>query len=285
MGKRIESKPILMSEKLKLGLLQFSTGPEKDLNLERVKEKIDGFKDRPDIVTTPEYLMGLENGEISKEILRKNSEPLDSNFVKSLKEEAKENGISILFTTYREEEGYFNSSVFVDENGKIKGVYDKIHLFDAFDHKESDFFRRGNEVVVFNWKNIRIGLATCFDLRFPELFRIMRFKGADIILVPSGFYTGEHKTEQWRTLISSRAHEDNLFVVGVNQPEPHFVGNSMVASPLGDEVRRLGKKEEMGMVEIDLKVIDKAKRKMPIKKLLRPDLYSRYDPYKSEKRR
>ncbi len=269
-----------MPKKLKLGLLQFSTAPEKDQNLEIVKEKIDGFKTKPDIAITPEYLMGLEEGELSKEILERNSEPIESNFVKSFKEEAKKNSISILFTTYSKEEEYFNSSIFVDERGKIRRIYNKTHLFDAFNHKESDFFRRGNEIVVFSWKNIKIGLATCFDLRFPELFRIMRFKGADIILIPSGFYAGEYKVEQWRTLVSSRAHENNFFVVGVNQPEPHFVGNSMVASPLGYEVERLSGKEETSIVEIDLEEIDKARGKMPVKKLLRTDFYRRYDPYK-----
>ncbi|KXA89929.1 hypothetical protein AKJ37_02685 [candidate division MSBL1 archaeon SCGC-AAA259I09] len=268
-----------MPHQLKIALLQISTGPDKLQNLEKVNNSIDELGTDPDIVVTPEYLMGLQNGEISEEILNKNAETLDSEFVETLRRKAKEMNLSILFTTYRRENGFFNSSVFVDDSGDVLGVYDKIHLFDAFDHEESDFFNWGENIVVFDWKDFKIGLATCFDLRFPELFRIIRFKGADMVLVPSGFYAGPHKAEQWRTLISARAHENNFFVVGVDQPKPYFVGESMVASPLGYEVDRMGKEEGVRTVEIDMQEVEEAWRNMPMEKLLRADYYKKYEPY------
>lgn len=271
-----------MQRTLRLGILQIGTGPDKKQNLKKVNEKINDLEEKVDIIVTPEYLMGLKNGELSEEILEKNSEPLDSHFVNSMKNMAKQNNVSILFTTYRKEEDIYNSSVFVDGLGKIRGVYDKIHLFDAFNHEESNFFSPGQELVVFEWKDIKIGLATCFDLRFPELFRIMGFREADIVLVPSGFYEGEYKNEQWGTLISCRAHENNLFVAGINQPKPHFVGRSMVASPLGYNVAQFGSEERVDTIEVEMSEIAEAKRRMPIKKLMRTDLYKRYDPYSKE---
>lgn len=270
-----------MLDRIKLGLLQIRTGPEKWENLEKVTDLIENLKDKTDIIITPEYLMGLQDGEITTKILNENAGDLESEFVQTLRKKAEEANISLLFTTYRPvENDYFNSSVFVNNEGEIRAVYDKIHLFDAFEHEESKFFRHGEKVEVFDWKDYKIGLATCFDLRFPELFRVMQIKVADIVLVPSGFYSGPYKSNQWSTLIGSRAHENNFFVVGVNQPQPNFVGESLVCSPLGYEVDKLEDGKETKVVEIDMDEVGEAKNKMPINKLIRSDFYKNNEPYK-----
>lgn len=270
-----------MTSQINLGLLQISTGPSKERNLEKVTESIDNLESDLDILVTPEYLMGLEDGIPSEELVKRNAMSVDSDFFDVLKEKAEETNTSILFTAYRKENGIFNSSIFVDETGSIRGVYDKIHLFDAFGYKESEIFQPGDDVVTFEWQDIGIGLATCFDLRFSELFRIMMFAGADLVLVPSGFYSGTYKENQWETLISARAHENNLFVVGVNQPKPHFVGKSTVASPLGYEVESLGENEEFRTVKIDMNEVRDSKEKMPMDKSPRFDLYREFDPYRT----
>ncbi|KXB04770.1 hypothetical protein AKJ49_01710, partial [candidate division MSBL1 archaeon SCGC-AAA382A03] len=155
-----------MVDEIKLALLQISTGPDKEENLEKTISKIRDLEENVDLAIAPEYLMGLKDGDLTKELLKKNYEPLDSWFLESFREEANKSDISLLLTTYRKENGdCFNSSVFVDDDGEILGVYDKIHLFDAFDHKESDFFRYGENITVFEWNSLNIGLATCFDLR------------------------------------------------------------------------------------------------------------------------
>lgn len=265
-----------MATKISLGLLQIRTSKNREQNLEKAENAIDELDNTPDIFITPEYLMGLKNGNPTRDLVEKNAVSVKSEFFNSLKDKAREMGVSILFTAYLKKDGYFNSSVFVNETGKIQRVYKKIHLFNAFGHKESDLFKRGEEIVVFDWKNSKIGLAMCFDLRFPELFRIMAFMGADLILVPSGFYSGIHKIEQWRSLIQSRAHENNMFVVGVNQPEPYFIGRSTVASPLGYEVGSLGKSEELKIVEVDMGEVPEARKEIPIEKLIRSNLYGGY---------
>lgn len=270
-----------MSDRIKLGLLQIRTGPDKWKNLEKISNLIDDLKDKADIIITPEYLMGLQDGEITPGILNENAEDIESEFVQTLCKKAEEANVSLLLTTYRPvEDDYFNSSVFVNSEGNIRAVYDKIHLFDAFEHEESKFFRHGEKVEVFDWKNYKIGLATCFDLRFPELFRIMQIKGADIVLVPSGFYSGPYKSNQWRTLIGARSHENNFFVVGVDQPQPHFVGESLVCSPLGYKVDKLGKNEESKVVEIEMDELGEARNNMPMDKLIRSDFYKNNEPYK-----
>ena len=272
-----------MTGSIKLGLLQMDAGPDKHDNLERIETGLSEIDGEPDIVVTPEYMMGMEDGKVTKDLVRDNSEPIDGRYVSTAKDMAKEHGVALLTTAYvRDGKNVYNTSIFTDEEGEIAGAYRKMHLFDAFGYKESDLFSRGDEVTVIDWRDIKIGLATCFDVRFPELFRILNFRGADLVLVPSGFYEGEHKGDQWKALINARAHENNFFVAGVNHPEPHFVGESIVSSPLGYEVTLLGEDEEFRTVEIDLDEIEESEKRMPINKLTRPDLYKRFSPYDGE---
>lgn len=269
-----------MEKQVKLGLLQISSGPDMGENLKKLSRAIGKLEKHPDIVITPEYFTGLKDGKPTVEMVKKNAIDLDSDLVDKMKEKAKEIDSALLFTVYLEEKGFYNASIFLNSSGEIEGVYRKTHLFDAFGHIESELFSPGEKVEVFDWRDYRMGLATCFDLRFPELFRIMSHKGADLVLVPSGFYSGEHKAEQWRTLIQSRAHENNFFVIGVNQPEPHFVGESMAASPLGYGVERLGGREEVRTIEIGLEEVNESKETLPINRLSRPDFYRSYEPYR-----
>ena len=269
-----------MSESLQIGMLQMDAGPDKDENLERVGEGTSDLGGSPDIVVTPEYMMGIIDGKVTEELIQKNSEPLKSEYISTVRKIAEDHDVALLTTLYEEDEGeIYNTSVFIGRDGDLKGKYRKVHLFDAFGYKESDLFARGGEVTVIEWKDLKIGLATCFDLRFPELFRIMNSRDTDIVLIPSGFYEGEYKTEQWKAIINARAHENNFFVAGVNHPKPHFVGNSMVSSPLGYEVERFGGTEESGIVELEIHDIAESEKRMPINELTQPNFYKRFAPY------
>ncbi len=258
-------------------------GPEKYENLERLERKISETEGEPDIVITPEYMMGMKEGKVTKDLIDKNSENMDSKYVSTARNIAKERSVALLTTAYITDGGKtYNTSIFIDKKGEILGTYRKIHLFDAFGHKESELFTHGAEVNLIDWRGLKVGLATCFDVRFPELFRIMNFRGADLVLMPSGFYDGEYKSSQWRTLINARAHENNFFVAGINHPKPHFVGNSMVSSPLGYEMVRLGGAEEVGLTEIEPAEIAESEKKMPTKEMAQFDLYKKFPPYKKK---
>ncbi len=218
------------------------------------------------------------------ELAEKLAEPLDGPFASTFRGLAKELGISILFTMHLEQGGRSNSAVLVDETGEIRGVYKKTHLFDAFGFSESKAFKRGGEVVVVDWKNVKVGLAICFDIRFPELFRIMRSLGCQLVLIPSGFLAGPGKADQWAALVKARAYENNFFVVAVDQPGPHFVGKSLAVSPLGKEAAALGEGEETAVTEIDISEVAEAREKVPTHRLARFDLYRKHEPYRRTRR-
>jgi len=140
------------------------------------------------------------------------------------------------------------TSLVFSPRGELISHYHKIHLFDALVtdkqaiYKESDTFLPGNQVQLFDWKtdqgSYKVGLAICYDLRFPALFQSLRKQGADILLLPAAFtkVTGE---AHWLPLLQSRAIENQCYVVAANQGGMHNAnretyGHSMIISPWGE---------------------------------------------------
>ncbi|ALM83492.1 nitrilase-related carbon-nitrogen hydrolase [Bordetella sp. N] len=117
--------------------------------------------------------------------------------------------------------------------------YDKLHHYDAFDFKESEKHDRVplqpnyEELVVFECDGIKFGLLNCYDLRFPEMSRLLVEKGADALIVASGWVAGPLKALQWETLARARAIENTCYVVACCQPAPNSVGLSMIVDPMG----------------------------------------------------
>jgi len=132
----------------------------------------------------------------------------------------------------------------------VEASYRKIHLYDSFGFKESSTVTPGPiEPVVVESKGARIGLMTCYDLRFPELARALE---ADVIVLPAAWVAGPRKVEHWRTLVQARAIENVAFVVAVGQPGPRYTGHSMVVAPTGDVLAEAGEGEATLTVTLDL---------------------------------
>ncbi len=148
--------------------------------------------------------------------------------------------------------------------GEAEASYRKIHLYDSFGYAESDRVRRGElaptVVVVNGW---RVGLMTCYDLRFPELARLLVSAGAEVLVVPAAWVAGERKVDHWRTLVRARAIENTAYVVAVGQPGPRYTGHSMVVGPLGDVLAEAGTKEETLTAELTRGDLASARRTNP----------------------
>ena len=136
----------------------------------------------------------------------------------------------------------FNTSVLIDDNGSIAGIYRKIHLFDVEIHDsiechESQYTSPGNTLTTVKTPFGMIGMSTCYDLRFPELYRILALRGCDIMLVPSNFALRTGK-DHWQVLLQARAIENGSYVIAVNQCGMKYDGNysygrSMAIDPWG----------------------------------------------------
>ena len=138
-----------------------------------------------------------------------------------------------------------NTSVLVGPDGEHHAVYRKIHLFDVevggVIYRESDTEAPGDEVVVADADGLPLGLAVCYDLRFPELFRILAVRGARVVSLPAAFtlHTGQ---DHWEVLVRARAIENQVFVIaagqiGTHPPDHESYGHSMIVDPWGDGAR------------------------------------------------
>jgi predicted amidohydrolase len=191
---------------------------------------------------------------------------------------AKELGIDLIpgsFVERREgREKHANTSVHVGPDGEVKAVYRKIHLFDVEvgdrEYLESDTQEPGDEIVVSDLADgTGIGLTVCYDVRFPELYRIQALRGARIVTVPANFtrVTGE---AHWEVLLRARAVENQAFVIAAAQfgEHPHDMGdtygNSMIVDPWGTVLARLEDRREGYVVaDLDLAEQDDLRAKLP----------------------
>lgn len=151
----------------------------------------------------------------------------------------------------------YNTSLLIDKRGAIVGRYRKIHLF-SFRSKERRSLVPGKEVTVVPTELGNIGLSICYDLRFPELYRALIKKGAEIIVCPAAW--PYPRTEHWITLNRARAIEEQCYFVGCNQvgaPVPHYVffGHSMITDPWGNVVVSGGAVEGIITATIDVAVV------------------------------
>ena len=165
-----------------------------------------------------------------------------------------------------------NASVHVGPDGEIRAVYRKIHLFDVevgdVVYRESDAAAAGDEIVTSAARGgVELGLGICYDLRFPELFRILALRGARVVVLPSAFTlatTGAH----WEVLVRARAIENQLFVIAPNQigtsvPGEEWGGRSLIADPWGDVLAVAPDEETFAIGDLDLRHQAEVRRKLP----------------------
>lgn len=169
----------------------------------------------------------------------------------------------------------YSRSYMFDDNGMTLGCYDKLHLFDVDvadgtkTYRESDTFHPGNAITVIDTPFGKVGLAICYDIRFPDLFRALRLAGADFIALPSAFtkVTGE---AHWQVLLQARAIETQCFMLGAGQWGQHNEGSretwghSMIVDPWGRVIAELP--EQCGWVQasVDLSELAKIRQQMPV---------------------
>jgi predicted amidohydrolase len=221
----------------------------------------------------PEYSMGIPSSGLTSIFVKENAECLDGEFVNKILEKTREQGLAAVFTTFlKEGDRVFNAAILA-EKGRIKALYKKIHLFDALGHNESKLFSSGDNLALAETNGFIIGLAVCFDLRFPELFRAMAYKGVDLFIVPSAWYKGRYKLKQWRVLVRARAHENGAYLVAVDQTDPFCIGHSIVVSPWATVLKEVDERETSFTIDLDHKQIKEARKQIPILALSKPELY------------
>lgn len=147
-----------------------------------------------------------------------------------------------------------NTLVAIAPTGQIVATYRKLHLYDAFGQRESDWVLAGSieEPQVFTWEGFTVGLQTCYDIRFPEVTRRIVDAGADLVLVPAEWVRGPLKEQHWRTLVTARAIENTVYVAAADHAPPIGVGNSMIVDPMGVELATIGEETAVAVAKVTL---------------------------------
>jgi deaminated glutathione amidase len=185
------------------------------------------------------------------------AQPLDGDFVAGIRALATELDIYVVVGVVEridEPNRFSNTLVAVSPAGDIVATYRKLHLYDAFGDKESNWVRPGDiePPQLFNLEGFQVGLQTCYDLRFPEVTRRLVDAGATLVLVPSEWVRGSLKEAHWRVLITARALENTLYLAAADHTPPIGVGNSMIVDPMGVEIATLGETRDVAVAYISL---------------------------------
>jgi predicted amidohydrolase len=222
----------------------------------------------------------------TREHVAAGAETLDGRAVSWARETATALGIDLVAGSFFErvpgQELGANTSVHVGPDGELKAVYRKIHMFDyetdGARYEESSTERPGNEIVVSQLHDhTKLGLSICYDVRFPEMYRIMAIRGALVITVPAAF-TLPTTRDHWQTLVRARAIENQCFMVAPNQIGHHpgglrSGGRSLIVDPWGLVLAGASDGETAIVCELDLGRIDDVRKRMPVFAHRQPSAY------------
>ena len=267
---------------MRAAAVQLNFGSDKQRNLDLATRFVRAAADDgARLIVLPEKwnLLG------APEVLVAGAESVDGPSIEAARGWARELGVHVVAGSIAErvegEERLFNTSFSIDDEGEIVARYRKMHLFDVdvggVAYRESDHEQPGDEIVTCEVDGIGLGLTVCYDLRFPELYRILAVQGAEVIAVPSAF-TSATGRDHWEVLLRARAIENQSFVVAPNQfgetpPNLSSYGRSMIVDPWGVVLVQAPDCEGFVSAELDLDRQRKIREFLPSLANRRPGSY------------
>jgi len=255
-----------MTKTLAIGVAQFAPTADSGANLESIEQLVATASARgARVVVFPEYSSYFVDP--FDESLAENAQQLDGPFVQTLTRIARAHDVVVvagLLERASDEQRVRNTAVAVDATGLV-AHYRKLHLYDAFGQRESDWVEPGEPGApqTFELAGLRFGLMTCYDLRFPEVGRLLVDAGTDVFLVPAEWVRGPLKEHHWRTLLHARAIENTVFVAAADHPPPLGVGHSLVVDPQGVELAAVGTSTDVAVAHLDVGAIERVRRVNP----------------------
>ncbi|WP_433557974.1 carbon-nitrogen hydrolase family protein [Pseudonocardia xinjiangensis] len=256
---------------MRIALAQILSTPDPDHNLALIE---DGTRRAAEagaaVVVFPEATMccfGVPLGPVA--------EPLDGPWADRVRAIAAAAGITVVAGMFTPADDGRVHNTLIATGGGVEASYDKIHLFDAFGFAESRTVAPGSKPVSIAVGGVSVGLATCYDLRFPGLFQELADGGAGVVLVPASWSAGPGKREQWDLLVRARALDSTAFVAACDQADPTTagrepgsaptgIGASLAVGPLGAVLDQLGAEPGLLVVDLALDEVEQARRAVPV---------------------
>jgi predicted amidohydrolase len=267
---------------MRAAAVQLNSTDEYDRNLEVAERLVRAAAaDGAELVVLPEKWTVLG----PPEVLRSRAEPLDGPALTAAAGWAEELGLYLVAGSIPEQvpgwEKLANTSVMFGPDGERLAAYRKIHMFDVdvedVSYRESATEQAGDEIAIADAGGIGVGLTICYDLRFPELYRMLAVRGAQVITVPAAF-TERTGRDHWEVLIRARAIEDQVFVVAAGQigeAPPHYrsFGRSMIVDPWGVVLAQAPDTEAFVAANLDFAAQNEIRDSLPSLRHRRPDAY------------
>jgi predicted amidohydrolase len=273
-----------VKKKFKAAIVQMKSSVDKELNLVHSLKLIkEAAKKKARLICFPEFQMAYSPPEQKSESLHKIAEKITGNFVSTLSNSAKQNRINVIATLYEiintndKNHKVFDTGVIINELGKLQSIYRKVHLYDALGFKESKKLLAGNIIEKPSKTSVgKLGLLICYDMRFPEISRILTVNGANILVSPSAWVAGFMKREHWEIMVRARAIENGVYVLAPNQVGNIYCGHSMAIDPFGSTIADMENREGIEFIDIDSSKIDTTRRTLPLLMNRRTDVYRNY---------
>jgi deaminated glutathione amidase len=269
---------------LNVAIIQMNSQDDKQANITVALDLIDrAAADGARLIALPEVWPYLGPEDVSRD----QAETIPGPITKLLAERARRHGVYIhggsIYETRQGDPGMYNTSFVIDPAGEIIARYSKIHMFDVVldgvaKFQESATVTPGDETAIIEIEGIPVGLTICYDLRFPELFRILALKGAQAIMLPAAFTLATGK-DHWETLIRARAIENGLYMIAPGQWGTHPPGNwcygrSMVVDPWGTVVATASDGVGIAYSTVDPSRVAMVRRQIPSLANRRPEAYA-----------
>jgi predicted amidohydrolase len=268
---------------LVVGVVQTNSRDNKEANITEALAGIDrAARMGAQLVSLPEVwtYLGGSSGDAAA------AEKIPGDLTQVLADKAREHSIWLhagsMLEKVDDHDKLYNTTLVFDPVGDIVARYRKIHLFDVdlagiASYRESDTIEPGDEIVTFDLNGTRVGLAICYDLRFPELFRILALSGAEVIMLPAAFTLMTGK-DHWEPLLRARAIENSVFMVAAAQVGDHppgrqCYGRSMVVDPWGVVLAQAGDIPTVITATLELDEIPRVRGQVPSLKNRMPERY------------
>ncbi|MEM1628816.1 MAG: nitrilase-related carbon-nitrogen hydrolase [Desulfurococcaceae archaeon] len=254
---------------LTVGILQAELVDRPQLNVNKIMFYIQRYYKNADIIVLPEY--SIINPFVIKDpeaVYRESEYIASSRHLSTLAKLAHELSVHMVVHFVERTDQFpftVSTTVLLTDRGEAIPVYSKIHLFDAYGYRESEFLKPGDKPgKIISIEGVKIAFTICYDLRFPELFRTYANMDVDVVIVQAGWVKGPLKEEVLDKLACTRAHENTIYLVIADQTGDMFVGRSGVFNPWGYRELDLGVEEKYVEHEVDIDQLKVVREILPV---------------------
>lgn len=250
---------------MKVALGQFAVAKEWQANAETCLSLMATSREAGiDLLVLPEGILARDIAD--PDLVLKAAQPLDGPFVSQLLAASVGNQMTTMMSVHiPAPDGRAWNVLISIRNGEIISEYRKLHLYDAFSAQESKNVTPGKEVPpLVEVAGFKVGLMTCYDVRFPELARRLVLDGAEVLVLPAAWVKGPLKEMHWEVLVTARALENTTYMVAVGECGERNIGNSMVVDPLGVAIARAAEAPALVFAQLDKDRLIHARKVLPV---------------------